>query len=159
MPTWSHDLPTDPYREHAPHRPRHSVDASPERNDGRLRHALPTSRTSACAARSVGGLSRQRELVAPKAPRERRCEGRDSTASATVSMGTVRGGREQGRGDGSGEERRCGRGGWIDAPFGKLAIDQGPAGRGAGDHVRRGKDLGLGRQRFRCDNLRSSARR
>ena len=137
MSTWSHDLPTDPYREHAPHGPRHSVDASPERNDRPQRHALPTSRTSACAARSVGGLSRQRELVAPKAPRERRCEGRDSTASATVSMGTVRGGREQGREDGSGEERRCGRGGWIDAPFGKPLVDQSPGGGGGGTRKRR----------------------
>ena len=47
-----------------------------------------------------------REVVAPKAPLERRCEGRDSTALATVSMGTMRGGREQGREDGNGEERR-----------------------------------------------------
>ena len=137
MPTWSHDLPTHPYREHAPHGPRHSVDASPKRNDRPQRHALPKSRTPACAARSVGGPSRKREVVAPKAPRERRCEGRDSTASATVSMGTVRGGREQGREDGSGEERRCGRGGWIDAPFSKPLVDQSPGGGGGGTRNRR----------------------
>ena len=98
---------------------------------------MPKSRTPACAARSVGGPSRKREVVAPKAPRERRCEGRDSTASATVSMGTMRGGREQGREDGSGEERRCGRGGWIDAPFGKPLVDQSPGGGGGGTRNRR----------------------
>ena len=52
-------------------------------------------------------------------------------------MGTVRGGREQGREDGSGEERRCGRGGWIDAPFGKPLVDQSPGGGGGGTRNRR----------------------
>ena len=52
-------------------------------------------------------------------------------------MGTMRGGREQGREDGSGEERRCGRGGWIDAPFGKPLVDQSPGGGGGGTRNRR----------------------
>ena len=52
-------------------------------------------------------------------------------------MGTVRGGRGHGRGDGSGEERRCGRGGWIDAPFGKPLVDQSPGGGGGGTRKRR----------------------
>jgi hypothetical protein len=137
MPTWSHEYRLTRTASKRRTRPRHNVDASPKRNDGPQRRALPTSRTSACAAGSVGGRSRQRELVAPKAPRERRCEGRDSTAWATVSISTVRGGREQGRGDGSGEERRCGRGGWIDAPFGKPLVDQSPGGGGGGTRKRR----------------------
>ena len=49
----------------------------------------------------------------------------------------MRGGREQGREDGSGEERRCGRGGWIDAPFGKPLVDQSPGGGGGGTRKRR----------------------
>ena len=49
----------------------------------------------------------------------------------------MRGGREQGREDGSGEERRCGRGGWIDAPFGKPLVDQSPGGGGGGTRNRR----------------------
>ena len=52
-------------------------------------------------------------------------------------MGAVRGGREQGRGDGSGEERRCGWGGRIDAPFGKPLVDQSPGGGGGGTQKRR----------------------
>ena len=137
MPTWSHEYRLTQLIQLHPYGPRHSVDASPKQSDRPQRHALPKSRTPACAARSVGGPSRKREVVAPKAPRERRCEGRDSTASATVSMGTMRGGREQGREDGSGEERRCGRGGWIDAPFGKPLVDQSPGGGGGGTRNRR----------------------
>ena len=99
---------------------------------------MPKSRTPACAAQSVGGPSRKREVVAPKAPRERRCEGRDSTASATVSMGTVRGGREH-KAERMGVGRRgdAGGGGWIDAPFGKPLVDQSPGGGGGGTRNRR----------------------
>ena len=110
MPTWSRDLPTDPYREHAPHGPRYSVDASPKRKDGPQRHALPTSRTSACAARALSGLSRQRELVAPNAPRERRCEGRKAANVSRTAAAEGGGGRKR-RGRAGRAGRRRARGG------------------------------------------------
>ena len=85
MSTWSHDLPTLPYREHMPNGPCHNVNASPKRNDRPRRHALPMRRTPTHAAQRLDGSSRQRELVAPNAPRERRCEGRDSMALGSGS--------------------------------------------------------------------------